>query len=672
MRIQYILISVLSLLLITAYSQGTEEEAVTNCENYLQAVLSQLQNFSTTHNISTLTPTEENILIFSGKDINDLGDYDGCLATSTNTFVTVRIIAVIGSTPVQFFVGLCTPVECTAEDYTAIMASTMPANSPLSFKFIDSVNYPIQTGFSLVFTILLMITLCSFMIIGSFLNNFKELMGKRRRETNATEEVTQSLLSETPKAKVSNFDKFMKCFDVRQNLNKIFDTRINEAHDNDLNVLNGVRTLSFFYVVYGHDYAFRAQIASNVVTAAHLVSQSSWFLVVGAAFYAVDTFFFISGFLVTFILLEKLKKMPCNIKNYLKLVFHRFIRIWPAYALCILIFWKLTPHFGSGPVWYQYISWSGTCGDQWWQNMTFTDIYLTWGDSDYCFGWGWYLANDMQMFLVAPFLIWLYLKNSKVGVLVVIGGIITTLILGWIMIGVTDFGYSPMNLPNSQQYSEYYIRPYCRAPPYLYGILFALWYKNFKFSENARYLRWKNMVKSSALISYAITFTGIGILCMIVFEPRSLQLSPGSWPEWYTQLFQGGAKITYVIGLSLTFLPSLLGARSILSWLMNNKIMMVLAKLSFTGYLVHLMIVYMLIYQQGNGFYFNSKMVFFDYITMIVLTLFSACFISLIIELPVVNFEGTFLNPRRPPKEAVKSTKTSEIVIHKEVVNERV
>lgn len=38
-----------------------------------------------------------------------------------------------------------------------------------------------------------------------------------------------------------------------------------------------------------------------------------------------------------------------------KLYFHRFIRLWPTYMVCLFFFWKLSNYVGGGPMWYLYV-----------------------------------------------------------------------------------------------------------------------------------------------------------------------------------------------------------------------------------------------------------------------------------------------------------------------------
>lgn len=111
---------------------------------------------------------------------------------------------------------------------------------------------------------------------------------------------------------------------------------------------------------------------------------------VPAAYFAVDTFFWIGGFLVTIGLLEQIAKAKNFIKFYFFCVLHRFIRIWPTYMLAILLYWKIAPYLSNGPIWLSFSLFANSCsngGILW--NMFFLDNFENHGPSgmDYCFGW---------------------------------------------------------------------------------------------------------------------------------------------------------------------------------------------------------------------------------------------------------------------------------------------
>ena len=52
---------------------------------------------------------------------------------------------------------------------------------------------------------------------------------------------------------------------------------------------------------------------------------------------AVDTFFTLSGFLVTYLLLKQLGKGGMSVMHWFGYYFHRYVRLTPPYALVILV-----------------------------------------------------------------------------------------------------------------------------------------------------------------------------------------------------------------------------------------------------------------------------------------------------------------------------------------------
>lgn len=109
-----------------------------------------------------------------------------------------------------------------------------------------------------------------------------------------------------------------------------------------------MRVLAFFWVVWGHEFAWRQIYSHNYVDPSYMdYVASNWgctFIETG--FYAVDIFLFIGGY-VSILATNKhirgfekvrLSKWPAI---YLFNVFKRYIRIMPSYAVMLLYYWKV-------------------------------------------------------------------------------------------------------------------------------------------------------------------------------------------------------------------------------------------------------------------------------------------------------------------------------------------
>ena len=77
-----------------------------------------------------------------------------------------------------------------------------------------------------------------------------------------------------------------------------------------------------------------------------------WLPIITGGLFAVDAFFFMSAFLATYIMIQKLKK----VRNFgpgtvLGIYFHRVFRLLPTIALLMLLVVAIWQFMGDGPVW---------------------------------------------------------------------------------------------------------------------------------------------------------------------------------------------------------------------------------------------------------------------------------------------------------------------------------
>ena len=203
---------------------------------------------------------------------------------------------------------------------------------------------------------------------------------------------------------------------------------LSECKEDDyLCVLNGVRVLSILYVMLGHGFSAIATAPIVDFNQLNVILRPWIFAIVPGGFFAVDVFFFLSAFLGSYLMLAKFYKKPGL--NFAIIYFHRVYRIIIPLGLVIAAYLTFYIYLGNGPVWNQRVQ-SGIqgCKDQWYYALLFISNMIPWENCGQCIGWVWYLANDMQFFLLLPFQILAYKLNRFVGymlaTLLMIGGMI--------------------------------------------------------------------------------------------------------------------------------------------------------------------------------------------------------------------------------------------------------
>ena len=114
-----------------------------------------------------------------------------------------------------------------------------------------------------------------------------------------------------------------------------------------MNAFNGVKTYAILWVIFGHEYFFNLGVSSNSLNFSTLL-ETPFYLVVEGGMLAVDTFFFVGGFMVSFALLKDKK---FNVKTMPIAILNRILRFWPSFLIAILLFYGVFLHLGSGPYW---------------------------------------------------------------------------------------------------------------------------------------------------------------------------------------------------------------------------------------------------------------------------------------------------------------------------------
>ncbi len=93
--------------------------------------------------------------------------------------------------------------------------------------------------------------------------------------------------------------------------------------------------------------------------------------------------------------------------------------------------------------------------------------------------WSWYLQLDIQMFIVSLPILILAKKHMKASIMILTLLLLSSLAFTMYMnyshnfkqaIHLDDFG------PDDTSFTDVYIKPWCRCPSYIIGILFAFFY----------------------------------------------------------------------------------------------------------------------------------------------------------------------------------------------------
>jgi len=591
------------------------------------------------------------VLFNSGKGINDLGDYEECITDPKMRYILLSV----SNLRVNIGLGICFPSECQEKDY-------LPLRAPLAeflsdfFKsiglggdlskddiiFLDSVHANSQanlytTGFYVC------IYACGSLIIISILCSiYGQFIGYD--------------------SKTSCISKLIKCFDFIKNLSAVFSTTPSKNEEKELKIFNGLRVIVMGWIILGHVFFYTTYGYIQNIAEMVKLQTGFWYSYITNASFSVDIFFFLSAFLLTYLSLKQLhasQKLP-----YAYLYIHRVLRLWPLYFAMTVIFCYIAPLYGDGPAFSQYMELvNDDCKNYWYWNFLFINNFAP--HTANCMGWVWYLANDMQFFIITPIIVTVYYKRKFIGTLIVVL-ILFGCALACFIISV-KYKLSGATVKFSEDFFRYYYdKPYNRIVTYLLGILAAFGYQSYKLEESNFFTAFTNMVKKQWWLRWICYLISVGGMFIIIHTIYWMNNYPDDWSTIDDALYLTFAKILFVICLFLGIYPFMLGHGDIVRDFLAHPFFVPFARSTFGTYLIHPTLMLFFTLNNRKGIFYDYKSFLFTFGAYFIVSYFISFIATAIFESPVVSIDREFLRPKSKKLAENKDEELTNLTINSE------
>ncbi|XP_069120101.1 O-acyltransferase like protein-like [Argopecten irradians] len=633
------------------------------------------------------------------------GRYDQCLNIEASEFTTryclVSVPASIQGFPLIMKEGLCVPATCGEYDMITLinaLLSSIPAGDTPIYASQASCS-PTETAYDTKAIIAL--SICGFfaflMVISTAFDILRSQCRSNKKTTEKCQEIPKTIhdvrapipeISEgekktefpsiiysidseeykksamtdhvpkiyptaptedpetaPPKQKEQNCSdgilvKLLLSFSVWTNGKKLLNTEQGGA----LGAINGIRFLSMAWVILGHTYSFTAVYIQNFSYFYSVVSRWT-FMVILNGLMSVDTFFTMSGLLVAYVFMKEMTKEKGRI-NWFLFYFHRFWRLTPAYMLILMISATLTRYLGDGPEWPKDGFEIDSCSTTWWTNLLYVNNFVH--SDKMCLGVTWYLANDMQFYIVSPLLLVPLYFFKKIGVLVVAVALLGVTVTTAVISATNDLPITVVDMVSgSAEYMElYYIKPYCRMGPYIVGMLtgYFLHQKglNVKINKYVNFFIWVVATVVACLIVYGIYDAAngdrvdVGVAALYNSTSRTLWGACVSWVIFACATGNGGF------------------VNTILSW----KPFIPLGRLTYCAYLIHMLIMMMNLLSLREHVFASDTAFIYLFLGYMIMSYMVAFVLSLAFEAPMMALEkvifrrgGQRKNAKAKPKK---------------------
>ncbi|XP_049519668.1 nose resistant to fluoxetine protein 6 isoform X1 [Dermacentor silvarum] len=342
-----------------------------------------------------------------------------------------------------------------------------------------------------------------------------------------------------------------------------------------LQFLHGVRCLTIMHIVLGHTHMVLSDSFSRLLNL--FIATSEWpKVIIPAAFNGVDTFFFISGFLLSHILSKQKGNGPAV---FLIAMLRRLIRMCVPLFFVIMWFYLL-PRFVTGPdteTFFQkfYVDME----ENWWRLLVQIRNFFELTPQD-ILSHTWYLSTDFQLFVVSLLILLTFRRRKPVAlaalaVLSLLGCAIATWtvaryhLLPFIIIPFPDYPRMISTL------NEYYTKPFYHAVCYFSGCMTSLIVADFGQRKIPKMFQLAGWVASISC----------GLFCVFVKFPWYLSQNPTSDDAELVVAFFD--RIIWSFCLSWITLACATSRGGALSKFLSWNAFVPLSKLSYGVYLIH-------------------------------------------------------------------------------------
>jgi len=515
-----------------------------------------------------------------------------------------------------------------------ILASLEPKNFQISCGYGD---YPITTGTYLVWA--LIAVLASLVVLASAGHYLRTLYCPDKEGS-------------------IRLPKVLQAFSFHSNWRML-----TQRQERNTNFLDGIRSLSFCWVILGHTLLTGMMSLDNVQTLFD-TSAKQWFITfVLTAFYSVDTFFWLGGFLFSYIFMRKLQKMRSPMKKtpfWASMIFvARWLRLTPVVMFGILLNWKIVPTFLNVTVPENLVDMidqkNDQCGEYWWRHLLYITTYSKDNEGLQCMTHLWYLSSEFAMVWFTPLIFVGYLVQPAIAFFLTfccgMVGVVSTLVV----IQQNDIE----STQNPDYMGKYYFKPWTRCGAYFVGFGFGLlcnWLEKNKGGKP----------KVSALFSTGMQMVSGGILLFIAMiqktaYPKSVLHSVWSLNE--TAFFEALSRPGWAVGLSILTFSLMYGPQTgFIGRFLSLEMWAPIAKLSFAGYVIHMAPLEFQAMHSVLPTHFTPFWLFKDFIAQTILTLGLAFIMWFLVEAPFVTLSKELLKlisggGKKKPKEPRASFK---------------
>ncbi|XP_043465536.1 nose resistant to fluoxetine protein 6-like [Leptopilina heterotoma] len=426
------------------------------------------------------------------------------------------------------------------------------------------------------------------------------------------------------------------CFSARRNFNEIF--RVNYQH-------KGFDSIHFFRVfILAITFIAHRQLQSiytGTISAIYFewVLSKPFFGLLHNGPLLIDGFFGFAGLILSFSLLVYWNEEKSF--NFFFLILKRLLRLWPVLAFMALGYATIFYRLGSGPFWESIMGLNkNSCSSYWWTNLLFINNYF--GGNNKCLIQSWYLAMDVQCYIIGLLLIRAFYKMPrKIGYIFINCALICSIVTTFYIIYQNDLDpifkeFSTLRKVEDSDYVlNYYDKTHLRSSSYIIGLIFGVFMYDYKKANWKLSEAWSKVL---FVISIIVIFTTIWSGTYFIN------------PNWKTSALEKGLYASLhrpIFSISICAIPLLLTIGEGLDTVYNilsARWLQPLSRINYSIFLGHFLMYHYEFGTTRTTFTFSVYNIFKHLVADWIYSVGLGLFITIVIEFPVKNCINILLN----------------------------
>lgn len=596
-------------------------------------------------------------------------------------FYTMRVNVYINDTITPYtrsqLLGVCLPLSCTSGDVHNIVdlsARVAPTDSlrKVSIITVKTPHNRYDLFTDSVFHILVLISLAVgiMLIVGTILDYYREYKLAKRsnytydnytfvfskssqhrpisrapkhdaklemnidnnnrtigENTSDGSEITtenNSVASEDNVQKTSLFEEIMLSFSVRRNMLTICDQSVGA---DTIPTIHGLRSLSMAWVILGHTCIVAFKYSDNM-SYRHVVEKEFLFQTINNGAFSVDTFFFISGLLVSFLYfrttakhdiskITKTKGLVTSLLQFLGMVGYRFFRLTTPYLFVLGVVQVTMKWFYYNSVFEPPTNDHINCPKYWWRNVFYINTLFP--VKDMCMLWSWYLADDTQFYILGAVLLIMAVKYfwtaTSLMTVFLVSSWVTTMYIA----------YTNQHMPNIDDpmalFDKIYDKPWTRLGPYLVGM--SVGWILFKTDCKIK------MNKFAVTLGWSCSAAGLFGLVYGLYERELHPLTAAAYSSLSHSI--------WAIALAWIVIACSTGYGGFMNKLLSATILYPFSRVTYCAYLVHPIVIRILAMRMDSPVHLGKEIVLMMYFGQLAVSYILAFVVSLAFEAPMVQ-----------------------------------